>query len=167
LVQQELGVIKKEADNPFFKSKYFDINALIDHVKPTMNKHGLLVMQPLVSVDGKPALETAIIDSESGDIFKAVTPLPENPDPQKTGSIITYFRRYALQSLLFLEAEDDDGNQASQASKPSNSYETVKDGQVVTRFRITCQTCGCETDSKFQNAKQCYDCWKKSQYPTQ
>ena len=38
--------------------------------------------------------------------------LPEISDPQKLGSAITYFRRYTLQSLLALQAEDDDGNKA-------------------------------------------------------
>jgi hypothetical protein len=38
--------------------------------------------------------------------------LPENSDPQKMGSTITYFRRYALQSLFLLQAEDDDGHSA-------------------------------------------------------
>ena len=39
--------------------------------------------------------------------------LPNLQDPQKLGSAITYFRRYTLQSLLGLQAEDDDGNKAS------------------------------------------------------
>ena len=34
-------------------------------------------------------------------------------DPQKLGSAITYYRRYTLQSLLGLQAEDDDANKAS------------------------------------------------------
>jgi hypothetical protein len=36
--------------------------------------------------------------------------LPNLQDPQKLGSAITYYRRYTLQSLLGLQAEDDDGN---------------------------------------------------------
>ena len=38
-------------------------------------------------------------------------------DPQKMGSMITYYRRYTLQSLLGLQAEDDDANAASKASQ--------------------------------------------------
>lgn len=114
LVQQELGAIKKEEDNPFFKSKYFDINALAEHVKPLLNKHGLVLLQPLTQIDGKTALTTALIEAESGESMEFSTMLPENIDPQKMGSAITYFRRYAIQSLLFLQAEDDDANAASQ-----------------------------------------------------
>lgn len=53
----------------------------------------------------------------------------------------------------------------STSKKPAQnrSYSTVtQQGQTVQKFRITCQTCGNETESKFQNAKQCYPCWKKS-----
>jgi len=39
--------------------------------------------------------------------------LSDQTDPQKLGSEITYYRRYTLQSLLALQAEDDDGNKAS------------------------------------------------------
>jgi hypothetical protein len=112
--QQEIGAIKKESNNPFFKSKYFDINAILAEVKPILNKHGLVVVQPIVIMEGKNALRTAIADTESeGLIVESLCFLPEGLDPQKTGSAITYFRRYALQSLLALEAEDDDGNVAS------------------------------------------------------
>lgn len=113
-VQKEVGAIKKDATNPFFKSKYADINSFIDVVKPILNKHGVVLLQPLGCKDGaSPLLFTILIDAETGEEFSYFTNIPSNPDPQKQGSIITYFRRYALQSMLFLQAEDDDGNVAS------------------------------------------------------
>jgi len=112
-VQKKIGAISKDAENPFFKSKYFDINALIEHVKPVLNEEGLIVLQSLAHIEGKPAIETLIVDAESGEEVGHTTPLPVNDDPQKMGSAITYYRRYALVSLLFLNAEDDDGNKAS------------------------------------------------------
>jgi len=36
------------------------------------------------------------------------------------GSAITYFRRYAIQSMLLLQAEDDDANTVSQPPKIYN-----------------------------------------------
>jgi hypothetical protein len=112
-VQMEIGAIKKDSENPYFKSKYFDINALLGQVKPILNKHGLILLQELDHIDSKLALRTIIIDSESGEQIYSACPLPEVTDAQKAGSAITYFRRYALQSLLALEAEDDDANSAS------------------------------------------------------
>lgn len=117
LIQNELGAIKKEADNPFFKSKYFDINALIEHIKPYLEKHKLVLIQPLSNVGPSGAIKTILFDTESGESIEEVTPLTHNDDPQKMGSAITYFRRYAIQSLFLLEAEDDDGNSAKPAAK--------------------------------------------------
>lgn len=112
-VQQEIKAVKKEENNPFFKSKYFDINGLLEALKPVLNANGLVVMQPLTTLDGKPAIRTIVADPESGETMYEVTTLPENLDPQKMGSAITYLRRYSLQSFFLLQAEDDDGNVAS------------------------------------------------------
>lgn len=111
-VQEEIGAIKKDVTHPHYKSKYFDINSLLEHVKPVLNKHGLVLLQGLTHVDGKLALSTSIANAETNQVLEGVCILPETVDAQKAGSAITYFRRYALQSLLALEAEDDDGESA-------------------------------------------------------
>lgn len=127
-VQEEIGSIKKSETNPFFKSKYFDINGLLDAVKPVLTKHGLILLQPLNHEGTVTTLDTFIIDAETEAVFSSSTVLPDGIDPQKQGSTITYFRRYALQSLLGLQAEDDDGNIASSnASKKPSSVKPVQD----------------------------------------
>jgi len=110
-IQTEIGVMAKDKKNPFFKSSYFDVNQIISQLLPLLEKHGLTVMQPLSNLEGKPALKTLIYDGDKL-ILEDVVPLPENPDSQKMGSAITYFRRYFLQSLFLLQAEDDDANLA-------------------------------------------------------
>lgn len=112
--QQEIGAIKKESNNPFFKSKYFDINQILSEVKPILNKNGLVLTQTLEVIEGKNGLQTDIYDVDGGKVIvTSKVLLPDGLDPQKTGSAISYFRRYALQSLLALEAVDDDANTAS------------------------------------------------------
>ena len=54
-----------------------------------------------------------IIEIETGDEICSSLELPPLTDPQKIGSAITYYRRYTLQSLLGIQAEDDDANKAS------------------------------------------------------
>lgn len=107
-VQKEVAVLTKTetAKNNKFEYKYFDINQVVEMLKPVLIKNGITVLQPLSTLDGKPALTTIIMDGS--DELSYTTPLPTNPDPQKMGSIITYFRRYALQSLFLLQAQDDD-----------------------------------------------------------
>ena len=107
-VKAEVGRISKDNSNPFFKSKYFDVNSLLLHVEPIIQKHELLLLQPIQ--DG---LVKSIIFDTNGFSIESGIALPEINDPQKLGSAITYYRRYTLQSLLALQAEDDDANLAS------------------------------------------------------
>lgn len=125
-VQKEIGSVKKDKTNPFFKSSYADINNYIDEVKPVLNKHGLIIVQPLRTNErGENEIETTIIDSENGEVLNSFVRLPDNPDPQKMGSIITYFRRYAIQSMLFLQAKDDDAEMVRD-SKAVEAYPKIK-----------------------------------------
>ena len=108
-LQQEIGTISKDAKNPFYKSKYFDINSLIGQLQDLLKKNRLLLLQPIYG----DSIETQIkcIDTEQSVISNLK--LPEISDPQKLGSAITYYRRYTLASLLGLQAVDDDGNLGS------------------------------------------------------
>lgn len=111
--KQEIEAVKKNAKNPHFKNNYADINALIEAVEPVLLKYNLLLMQPIE----EGFVVTRIIDCEDGKAVESSMKLPEISDPQKVGSAVTYFRRYTLQSLLSLQAEDDDANTASQHVK--------------------------------------------------
>jgi hypothetical protein len=129
--QKKIKSIKKDNDNPFFKSKYFDINSILAEVKPVLNEQGLVLTQALtMSVFGevsKMGIKTQITDAESGQEIHEFCEIPTGLDAQKTGSAITYFRRYALQSLLALEAEDDDGNVASEKVVGKKTVKTPAD----------------------------------------
>lgn len=106
--KSEIGAISKDSKNPFYKSKYFDINQLLQHVEPVLEKYGLMIMQPII--EGK--VVSLIIDVETGKDCRSEIQLTDERDPQKIGSQISYFRRYTLSSLLSLQAEDDDANKA-------------------------------------------------------
>ena len=117
-IQSEIGVLSKTETNPFFKSKYLDINGLLAQLLPLLEKHGLTVVQPLSNIGGRPALLTQVYDDKSPDpLISEFMPLPELQDPQKMGSAITYYRRYSLQSLFLLQAEDSDGDVGQHAPK--------------------------------------------------
>jgi hypothetical protein len=116
--KKEIGKISKDAKNPFFKSNYLSLNGLIDAIENVLDKNELLLLQPII--DGK--VRTEIRDSTKDgttnvSFVYSEMELPNITDPQKLGSAITYYRRYTLQSLLGLQAEDDDGNKAAQPSK--------------------------------------------------
>ena len=117
-VKKEIGAISKDETNPFFKSKYFDINGLLRHTEPLLQKNGLLLLQPIINGE----VSSQIIDTDSGESGTSSIALPNMDDPQKLGSAVTYYRRYTLQSLLGLQAEDDDANSASQAVKSTKPW---------------------------------------------
>jgi len=138
-VQAEIGAISKDTKNPFYNSKYFDINSLLRQVMPLLQKQELVLIQPIQ--DGQ--VKSVIIDTEGGSVESTMF-LPEINDPQKLGSAITYYRRYTLQSLLALQAEDDDGNatinQVSEVQKDwlnentpefSKAIEYIKNGGKI------------------------------------
>lgn len=110
--QTAVGVVLKDQDNPYFKSKYVDINGLLSSIKPALNKNNFTLIQSLTTIDGRLGMRTMLIHT-SGVKIEDSCPLPETPDAQKAGSAITYFRRYSIQSLLAVEAQDDDANLAT------------------------------------------------------
>ena len=122
-LKSEIGKISKDSTNPFFKSKYFDVNALLEHVEPLAAKHGLLILQPIL--EGK--VTSQIIDPDTSEMVTSEIELGNITDPQKKGSEITYFRRYTLQALLGLQAEDDDANKASAPSKDEDNRPWLTD----------------------------------------
>lgn len=102
----DFDTVLKNKANPFHKSNYADLGAILEAVEPALHKHGLMLTQPIL--EGK--LNTCITDIESGEFINSNIDLPEGLEPQKMGSAITYYRRYLLQALLALHAEDDDAH---------------------------------------------------------
>ena len=116
-IQGEIGTVSKGAVNPFYSSKYVEINSLLSAINPILQKHGVLLTQPLTTVDGKPAIQTMLIDSESGEFIEGTAIITEMKDAQKQGSSVTYHRRYGVLSILGLGAVDDDAQGISAAGK--------------------------------------------------
>tara|TARA_R110000822_G_C15281739_1_gene490239 strand:+ start:905 stop:1462 length:558 start_codon:yes stop_codon:yes gene_type:complete len=109
--QKAIKFAVKDSTNPHFKSKYANINSVIDAIKPALNDSGIVFLQmPSPSDDGKLHLTTRLIHSASGEWIEdtAVCPLQKN-DPQGLGSAISYLRRYSLSCFVGLYADDDDG----------------------------------------------------------
>ena len=124
----EIGKVSKNAKNPHFKNTYADINALIEAVEPILLEKGLILLQPVING----AVRTEVIDIETGDNVASEMAIPLNLNPQQIGSAITYLRRYTLQSLMSLQAIDDDGNMASAPPK----VEAIKPKPIFTELNF-------------------------------
>jgi len=121
--QSEIKFAAKDSSNPFFKSKYAGLPAVIDAVKPALNKHGIAFLQVVV----EEGVQTMLLH-ESGEYISGITPVvvAKERDPQALGSAITYAKRYGLQAIVGVPADvDDDGEsamgrvQAKQPVKPT------------------------------------------------
>ena len=119
-LQNEIGKITKDKSNPFYNSKYFDISGLISVLKPLLEKHKLLLKQPIL----ENKVYTIIKDVETGEEEKSYLDLSET-NAQKIGSEITFYRRYTLKALLAIEEEDDDGNGAKPNNNKINSKQEI------------------------------------------
>ncbi len=116
--QIELENPPKNSVNPHYKSRYADLATVRDTVLPVLLKHGLAVTQLPCELNGEAALASRLIHT-SGEWLETVMRLrPSKTDPQGVGSALTYMRRYQLQSIAGVAAEDDDdGNAGSRPAK--------------------------------------------------
>lgn len=117
--QGAMGFAKKDANNPFYSSKYADLASVWDACREPLSANGLAVIQISVkpSEPNRVAVDT-ILSHSSGEWISGVLELtPVKADPQSVGSAITYARRYGLQAIVGIAPEDDDGNAASGTDK--------------------------------------------------
>lgn len=118
-VQGELTYAKKDSANPFFKSRYADLESVWDACRNLLAKNGLSVIQmPGNYFEGRMWLVTRLCHT-SGEWIEQEMSLPvTKPDAQGAGSALTYMRRYALAAFVGVVQADDDANLAV-ATKPT------------------------------------------------
>jgi ERF superfamily len=134
--------VKKDATNPFFKSKYASLSNILEAINEPLIESGLCFSQFPTDENG---LTTILMHSESGEFLQSTYVMkPVKDDPQGRGSVITYQRRYALAAVLGLNIDDDDdantathgGATPAKAEKQANDdkpwlNKTNKDGSIT------------------------------------
>lgn len=112
--QSEFAAVPKDADNPFFRSRYASLATVVKTTTPVLAQHGLCVSQTIGYRDGSDTLTTVLLHV-SGEYLRDTMRLHlAKDDPQGQGSAVTYAKRYAYQAILGVICdEDDDGNAAS------------------------------------------------------
>lgn len=98
--------------------RYLSLASLIDDTRDVLNKHGIALTQH-PNGDGNVARVTTMLLHESGEWLcsDAACGLMD-ANPQNLGSVISYLRRYAWQSVIGVCAEDDDDAQGVAATVP-------------------------------------------------
>jgi len=116
IVQGKMSHAVKDSANPFFKSKYADLESVWDACRSLLADNGLAVMQfPGLYTDHDKSMSlTTVISHKSGEYLSQEMSVPvTKADAQGAGSALTYMRRYALAAVVGVVQADDDGNAAS------------------------------------------------------
>lgn len=121
--QTEIRSAEFDGNNPYYKSNYSTLSAVMKVCRTPLSKNGLSIMQILDTIDGKTYLKTRLAHISGEFIESNIILDPGTIQGDKRwhaiGAAITYARRYSLSALLGIISgsdEDDDGNKANEAS---------------------------------------------------
>jgi hypothetical protein len=127
-----ISAATKSANNPHFKSKYADLGAVIEAVKPPLIDNGLFFTQRCHPAENGVSVETVLHHEGGEELSLGILFVPANKqDAQGFGSALTYARRYGLLTAFGVPTEDDDGNAAS-ASAPRSASGNGKSLPLIT-----------------------------------
>lgn len=153
--QAKIGAASKDALNPFFKSHYADLGSVMSVCKGPLLEHGISVLQ-LVGSDGNGGYLETVLLHESGEFISDRMKLvcAKQHDPQAMGSAISYARRYALQSALFIPAVDDDAEHAMTTTRALQKADADIEARQDRRERESASVGHEEPKSAFQITKR-------------
>lgn len=134
--RKEVKQPMKDANNPFFKSKYVPLENVIEAIDETAPNQGLSFTQwALNNSDGTVGVATMLLHTSGEFIeYDPVFMKAEKQTPQGAGSVITYLKRYTLSAIFGITSDqDDDGNDASQSNnkKQTNKLPVQDKGKVM------------------------------------
>lgn len=116
--QKAIGKAIKSSSNPFFSSKYANLETVIDAVKGPLNDNDVVITQ-LVQRDELGIYVETVLMHTSGECVVSKTPVivAKENNPQAMVSGVTYAKRCGLEAISVLPTEDDDGNAAAKPPK--------------------------------------------------
>lgn len=141
--QREVKQPLKDANNPFFKSKYVPLENVVEAIHSKAGEHGLsFVQSPLNDEHGRVGVETLLMHTSGEWIeFDPVFFQAEKQTPQGYGALITYIKRYTLSAIFGITSDqDDDANQSSEFTpitpKQVGTIKTLA-GQLASKRNVT------------------------------
>ena len=141
--QQECPVIHKATKAHQYS--YADLPAIFEVINPLLAKYNLGFTQLL---QGN-SIQTILFHTETGETIESLTEIPQDEASklnsyQNFGSGVTYFRRYALSSMLGIvtDVDTDAQKQPISADRFAKALESVKKGtakieQITKNFKLT------------------------------
>ena len=121
--QAKIETVRKNGENPHFKSRYATLDEVWESVRKAVNEAGLVVFCTIEKKDGERVMVTHLVEAASGEEVTCAFPIAATANtPQAIGSAMTYARRYTLTALLEIvtgDGEDDDGEAATAHNMPT------------------------------------------------
>jgi hypothetical protein len=132
-MQSEMTNIAK--DSKGYGYSYTSLEKLIDHIRPIASKHDIGFFQTTTSSENGEVGVTTRVIHKSGEwvedtMTAPLTKLAKMNEYQVAGSVITYFRRYAL-SAMFGIASDEDIDVQGEVTRIDNKQAGIINNLVV------------------------------------
>lgn len=144
LFRKNLKQPKKDADNPFFKSKYVPLENVTEAIDLAIEGTGMSYTQEVTSASNNQVSVATLVTHESGEyiLYDPLTVNTSKIDVQAFGSAETYARRYTLGAVFGVTSElDDDGNEAvKNAPKMISDLEIQKLNKQIETFSLEHET---------------------------
>jgi hypothetical protein len=130
--QAEMSNPKFDSQNPHFRNKFASLAAVRNAVVPAFSKHGLSVLQNLVTTAEGVACETIILHSSGQSLKLGPLLMPAmKHDAQGLGSAATYARRYSLLAAAGVVGEEDDDAEAAVKTNGKDKAPNITEAQAV------------------------------------
>jgi len=140
LASSEFKPVTMNSTNPFYKSKYADLGAVIETAKPILKNHGLAVSQLVEGENGQVGITTMLLH-ESGEWLSSFVTIPVTGQnvAQEAGKAVTYLRRYALAAILGLYADEDTDGEGSHKEQPKAPEKKTESKPIEVPDKVTNQ----------------------------
>lgn len=129
----------KAANNPHFKSKYANLETVVDTARPSLQAVGIMFTQSAGRIeDGNMQMTTMLIHAASAQWIKGEMWIPlGKKDPQGAGSAQTYAQRYSLMAMLGLPPTDDDAETAidRHETRPAPEKQATKNEEARKAYK--------------------------------
>lgn len=115
----------RDSVNPFYKSKYADLESVWEAIREPLSKNNLAITQTTDVRDGSVFVVTTLMH-QSGEWINGIYPVvSKDLSAQALGSAMSFSRRYALAAIVGVYQTDDDGNDAQQGVQPKSKPNTA------------------------------------------
>ena len=151
-IQSELEA-PKDKWNPFGKFKYRSAEQILESLKPLLKEHNsmLTITDSIVCMEGRWYMKsTAIFESEDGTVVsEGWAREPESKkgmdDPQVTGTVSSYARKYALNGLFLIDdAKDADTEEYHEQTAPRLDDQNIRNLKALAEDRGVSISAICE-----------------------